>query len=209
MKTKNRAMRTWARVRQVRPRPWWVPVPDRGPCRVTRMTDASQWSLYQCLISSSWKEDRYASILIIRRNDDRRYAAAGFQVDLSCMGVKFAIGEFNVSRETIADLVELMSIGEVLEPCDPVLVAKILDVATDYADTLGLLPHEDYAWTRPLVGSMDTRACIVDIPTGQNGRPLFEADPGDNLSAVVNQLEAALGPNGFLFLAPLSTTPQG
>jgi hypothetical protein len=173
------------------------------------MTHAREWPLHQCLISSNWRQDRHATILVVRRNGERRYAAAGFQVDLSCMGIKFAIGEFNVSREIVADLVELMSIGEVFEACDPVLAAKVLDVGKQYADKLGISPHDDYAWTRPLVGSTDTSTCTESIPTGRDGRPLFQPEPGDNLAAVVNQLEEALGPDGFLFLAPLGTTPQG
>lgn len=201
-------MRRWARLRKPRTRPWWVPVPDRGIDRKTRMAQAASWTLEECLVSEGWRETGHATVVMVRKSDGGRFAAAGFQVDLSCLGIKCAIGEVNVDGEVVCDLLELMAIGEKLTRCNPLLAAKIVRTGCEYGAALGFVAHEDYDWTSQLLGGDDERACTETIPTGQNGKPLFEAEPGDDLSGVVAHLEASLGPDGFLFIAPLGTTPQ-
>ena len=173
------------------------------------MALSAQWPLQTCLVSAKWRDEGHATVVLVRKNDQGRYAAAGFQVDLSCLGIKCAIGEVNVDREVVTDLLDLLSIGDTLIPCDPVLAAKIVETGHAYGEALGFAPHDDYPWTRHILGSLDAANCTVPVQTGQNGKPLFEAEPGDDLGDVVGQLEATLGPHGFLFLAPLGTTPQG
>ncbi len=172
------------------------------------MKNAATWTLNECLVSSGWGETGHATVVMVRQSDKGRFAAAGFQVDLSCMGIKCAIGEVNVEREVAHDLVELLSIGETLVPCDPLLAAKIVHTGCEYGEALGFQAHADYDWTHQILGGIDEQGCATPIPTGQNGKPLFEAEPGDDLRSVVAHLEANLGPDGYLFIAPLGTTPQ-
>ena len=208
MTQRNRALRRWARFRQPRPRPWWVPLPAGGINRQTRMSESASWTLEECLVSEDWRDTGHATVVMVRKSEDGRYAAAGFLVDLSCLGIKCAIGEVNVDEEVICDLLELMSIGEHLIRCDALLAAKIVHTGHEYGEALGFETHEDYHWAAEILGGIDEAACAETIPTGQNGKPLFLAEPGDDLGGVVAHLEAQLGPDGFLFIAPLGTTPQ-
>jgi len=172
------------------------------------MERASAWPLTRCLVTAGWRDRAQVNVVFVRQNAHGRCAAAGFQVDLACLGIKCTVGEINVDPQVVEDLIELFSIDGELTACDPALAAKIVATGRAYGESLGFEAHEDDAWTRHLITPIDPTDCETPIHTGQGGKPLFQPEPGDDLGDVFGQLEARLGPDGFLMLAHLGTTPQ-
>jgi len=176
-----------------------LPSTSRGALR-----EAAHWPLYECLISSNWQQPgELAQILVARSSPDGGIAAAGFLVDLGCLGVKdalshvfFTTGEYEQFRRSYTGRQAMMK-------TDLDLAAKVIQEGIAYADRLGFKPQRDYRDAAILLEGANPQACSTPIPLGMDGKPFFISGPYDNVPRIMAQLEKAVGPGNSDFLIGL------
>lgn len=171
---------------------------------------AARWPLYECLISRGWQEPgELVQILIARSSPADGIAAAGFLVDLGCLGVKDALShlfsttrEYEQFRQTYSGLQPMMN-------TDLDLAAKVIQEGIAYADRLGFKPHRDYHDAAALLTGAHPEACSTPIPLGLDGKPFFISGPHDNVPRITAQLDRAVGPGNANFLIGLNDDDEG
>jgi hypothetical protein len=170
------------------------------------LRQAPEWPLYECLLSQVWQEPgQIAQALVARRSPAGQIAAGVFLIDLGCLGVKNGFARlFNSEQEYRQQLRQDVDRHQKMEKADLNLVAKVIQEAITYAQSLGFAPHPDSRRGMALLAGADPAACDIPIPLGDGtGKPFFVAGPYDNVRAIMARLEQAVGRDGFHYLAPL------
>lgn len=168
----------------------------RGRAPRARMRRAAASPLHDCLISEDWRESRLAT-LVISRDGPEGIAAGFFLVDLGCLGVKNCFAVPDYACEDYQAQLDRIGEDRQLVSCDPALARKIVEVAVDYAAGIGFRPNRDYRLAREIFGDIDAESCSETIPCGDAGKPLYVQGPDDDAEAILSQLEASVGPDGF------------
>jgi hypothetical protein len=163
---------------------------------------AAQWPLYECQVSRSWQEPGELVQILVARSAGDEIAAAGFLVDLGCLGVKDALTHILIPSE-YAEFRRTFTGIQPMTRADLNLAAKIIQEGIAYADRLGFKPHPDYRNAALLLADADPAACRTPIPLGMEGKPFYIPGPHDNPSRVVRQLERAVGPGNFHYVLEL------
>jgi hypothetical protein len=179
-----------------------VSVRHDAPARRTGLGAAADWPLHECVVSRTWKEPgELVQILVARRAGDE-IAAAGFLVDLGCLGVKDALSHVLSRREYEGFRQSFTSLQPMMR-ADLNLAAKIIQEAIAYAQRFGFSPHPDYRAAAALLADADPAACHTEIPLGIQGKPFFVPGPHDNVAKITKQLERAVGPSNFHYVFEL------
>ncbi len=141
-----------------------------------------------------------ALVLVARAGRRDRVSVCGYLVDTFCLGVKNTIGPERMRRR------ELLSFSRTYFRAfpSPPLPAPIEQAqhlvhgAVAFAAGLGFDPHPDFAAGRGHLGEL-SEPCAITF--GREGRPLYVPGPYDNPIAVMEQLSATVGTDGFAVAA--------
>lgn len=163
--------------------------------------ELAEHDLHECLVSANWREvEQLASVFVSRKIAEDKYATAAFLVDLGSQGVKEVIFASSLDPERYDGLkARLHGIHGDLEPCAPELATRILDTAVRFALALGFFPPDDYFAAREMLADFDPDAAGEDVPTGEQGLPLYVGDP-DAVEPIIEQIYRRTGPDGFASL---------
>lgn len=166
---------------------------------------AAKWPLLECLATKNWQNPgELIQIIVARESPDGEVAVGVFLVDLGCLGVKNAYAKLLSYRDEYQDLVrEPTTARQPMAPMHLNLAAKIVREGIEYARSLGFTPNRDYPDAAILLGDADPDAVRTPIPLGKDGKPFFVNGPYDNVPKIMNQLERAVGPGNFEFIAAL------
>ncbi|QDG52305.1 hypothetical protein FIV42_16635 [Persicimonas caeni] len=158
----------------------------------------ASYELHECLVSENWRDvEKLASVFVSRKVSEDKYVAAAFLVDLGSQGVKEVIFASSLGPDRYSGLKKrLQDIHGNLESSPPELAARILDTAVRFALALGFFPPDDYFAAREMLAEYDPDAAGEDVPTGEQGLPLYVGDP-DAFEPVVEQIYRRTGPDGF------------
>lgn len=171
-------------------------------------TPPTSWPVVEAWVSSGWHLPGALPQVVVVRQDagSGAVAAATFLVDLGCLGVKNADVKRYTSLEVFrATMFAMLDDLQPMEPIDLDSAAKIVREGLDYAESLGFVPHRDYAAAARCLEGADPDASAIDVPLGVNGEPFFVNGPYDDAPAVLAQLDNAVGRGNYttmLFAGP-------
>lgn len=171
----------------------------------------AHWQVYEVLLSQNWNQEAaLVTILVARRSPKEKLAAAGFLVDLGCLGVKDAVVRLYPSVSAYhQDMRQHYLSIQPMSPADLNLAAKIIVSGVRYAEQLGFHPHSVYLQAQHLLADADPEACPAAIPLGgPEGKPLFVAGPYDNARQIVNHLTRHVGAGNFHYLVTLGSEEE-
>ncbi len=176
-----------------------LPSTGRGALRA-----ASHWPLYECLISRSWQEPaELVQILVARSSPEGGIAAAGFLVDLACLGVKNALSHVFPATREYEEFRRSYTGTQPMMKADLDLAAKVIQEGIAYAGRLGFKPHRDYYDAATLLGGANPGACATPVPLGVDGKPFFISGPHDDVPRIMAQLDKAVGRGNAEFVIGL------
>jgi hypothetical protein len=139
-------------------------------------------------------------VLVARAGRGDRVSVCGYLVDTFCLGVKNTIGPERMRKRDLPSFVRLYFVAfpspALRAPIE--LAQHLVHGAVAFAAGLGFDPHPDFAATRGHVGEL-AEPCAFTF--GREGRPLYVAGPNDDPVAVMEQLRAAVGRDGFTVAA--------
>lgn len=170
-----------------------------GRSHLARMKRTGGWPLRETLIGEGWRESGLAQVLIARDRPGGGVAIGIFLVDLGCLGVKNCIADDDVTEVEYRALVDKLGSQEAMVPIDPASAVKLVTVGLEYAAGLGFKPERDYVLAREMFGDIDPEESDLEVPCGKAGLPCYVPGPDDDVDRVLSQLEARVGPDGFLF----------
>ena len=175
----------------------------RGKARrdMKKAAKFGRYRVHQCLISHSWRDERMANIIQVRKRPDGNYVVAGILVDLGCLGPKSAFLDVGVPPERFEDL--LSERQHEFEDCSPHLAAKISQKGALLAAHLGFsIPDEAFA-VMAIMERFDPEKSDEEVSLGANGKPLFVPGPNDDVRAILAHLDEHVGPEGYEFTSSL------
>jgi tetratricopeptide (TPR) repeat protein len=138
----------------------------------------------RCLINPSWQEEGVAGVVVVRRMPGSRFLAAGFLVDVFCLGVKDAMVRSGLTRRAVRAFLE--NLPWRLQEVAYQDARSVVLGAVEYARGLGFEPCRDWASAGELVESgkpFDRRFSF-----GREGRPLYIQGPFDDVASVMARL---------------------
>lgn len=161
--------------------------------------------IHECLMNEDIWNSGMGHVILSRKLPDGRFVLARFLVDVYCLGVKDAIGSiFDESK--YEDFFDFMDDQMEMVKIAPAFARKLIEGAVEYAASVGLQPHPNYAKVKPIFGEIETAECRDEFKFGCNGRPLFFAGPNDDLAkcyAIAAKLEETLGAGNFDVVLPM------
>jgi hypothetical protein len=141
-----------------------------------------------------------ALVLVARAGRHDRLSVCGYLVDTFCLGVKNTIGPARMRRRDLPSFSRTY-FGAFPSPPLPApieLAQHLVHGAVAFAAGLGFDPHPDYIGTRGHLGEL-SEPCAITF--GRGGRPLYVPGPYEDPIAVLEQLSATVGADGFAVAA--------
>ena len=158
-------------------------------------SQAAQRPIHAALVGTDLFEVGIGMAFLTREMPGGELAVAAFLVDVYCLGVKNAFFRV-VSPQEWAFLVQQYS----LKAIEPACLRKLVEGAVDYARSLDLAPHPDYAGAARLFGTLDAAECRVRYTYGKEGKPYYVSGPDDRPAQsrrIIATLSRRLGAEGF------------
>jgi hypothetical protein len=186
-------------------------IQQAGSVRAQRMRRYATAPIFNCLIQEGTFERGQGTIILARRPAVGTLAAAAFLVDTYCLGVKDAMFHVGPDEEVEA-MIDGMDATAPLVPVEPATARKLLHDVTDWARTLGLQPHSDYAEAEMLFGDVAVTDCREVFTFGLDGRPFYVPGPSETPAQVRRRFETLtrrLGLDGFDFALAEDTEDDG
>lgn len=123
----------------------------------------------------------------------------GCLVDTYCLGVKNAVGPKAMADEEFRDFTSRYFRSYDAPPVQvPLeLLQSLVLGAVEYAASMGLSPHPDFAAVRPSLGAWSGPR---PIRFGREGRPVYVQGPDDDAYRIVQTLRRHLGDGGFEYV---------
>jgi len=167
----------------------------------TKIRDARQYPLHECLINPSWEEDGLARVAVSRRQPDGNLLFGVYLVDTLCLGLKNTLcnTDFSPSRYR-TELVESVYRDDDPVQCSADMAHQIIYGAIAFAREFGFLPHRDFELSQYVLDKPDNFERTTEIEFGRDGKPLFIAGPDDNVPRILRQLESTAGHEQFDYI---------
>ncbi len=139
------------------------------------------------------------TVVVTRVLPDKRLVPAVALVDRTCMGIKNGFVQHPMTVPEFAKLVHSigLSYSAPMESCELLVGQSIVFHAIDYARSLGFTPHPDFP--APLFGPRPD--VLIDTPYARPEKPMYFSGPDDDVPRVLAQLERAVGPGNYLYVA--------
>jgi len=157
--------------------------------------EAEAWRAYDPGFGGS---EGLVSALWARVHRFDKLTVCGCLVDTYCLGVKNAIGPKIMTEEELRSFTRRYfgsyDAPPVAVPLE--LLQSLVLGAVEYAGSLGLSPHPDFAAVRPTLGAWSGPS---SIRFGKDGRPYYIQGPDDDTYRITQTLRRHLGDGGFGF----------
>ena len=164
----------------------------------------SKLHIHDCLINRNWKKSGIATIVLARKkkHSDKLIIAAYF-VDMKCLGIKDSLLLIDKSEAFYKDWLRNKTIKANMDliPIEPKVAFNIIYGAVDYAATLGFFPAKKYKTTKYLLDGEETVEHVDIHFGGEDGKPLFIANPYDNTAKILQILVKNVGKGNFNYIS--------
>jgi hypothetical protein len=172
---------------------------DAGlPARVLRAAEAP---IQHCLLSADLFELGIGT-MILARGVTRHHLAVGiFLIDVFCLGIKDAMFK-SLESDDLEIYLEATNAGSPPVPLQPSDARKLLRDLAAWSQSIGFVPHRDFAAVERIFGNISADESEADFPFGRDGKPLYIPGPYESATIIrrrIEQLLKHLGDDGFKF----------
>jgi len=165
---------------------------------------AREYPILGTWVIANWQESRITPVVVARRQAEDRVLIGNCLVDISCLGIKNAYSETDISPTRFQRELPDMFQGEP-EECSVALAHEIIYGGLEYAARYGFQPHRDF--TASLVDKVldppDAHPRTHNVKFGRDGKPFYVAGPYDDerkSRSVINTLMRTAGEGNFDYL---------
>jgi hypothetical protein len=160
--------------------------------------------IHCCPVHKQLFEMGIGIVVLARRLGTDQLAMASFLVDVYCRGIKDAAVQ-RLGRPEFEGLFAMMAEVAPNKPVQASYARKLLRDCAEYANSLGFLPHRDFAVAEELFGDVCADACDAAFRFGRDGKPAYMAGPYESQASIrktLGRLRKRLGDGGFTYIAP-------
>jgi hypothetical protein len=140
--------------------------------------------------------------VLVAREHGSTVSACGFLVDVWCLGVKNCNGPKTMDRRKLPDFAQVFfsAFSHPAVPAPLELGRHVVFGAVDYARSMGLEPHPDFAQCAGHLGEWQGSS---DITFGREGMPMYIQGPRDNTFGILTTLRRTVGDGNFHYFCQL------
>ena len=149
-----------------------------------------------CLVTTPDTPRTEQHVILQRRGIDG-HSIAAFMVDSMCLGIRQCVLKTGVTLGECERTLEVFEESMTFQDCEPAYARKLVENSAAYAHKLGLAPDRDFKQARMIFGDIDASECTEEIELGRKGVPHFDPGPEADIDRIIDQLERAVGPEGF------------
>lgn len=141
-------------------------------------------------------ESGLVGVLVARTTGHNRVTAAGFLVDVYCLGVKNAWPPKQMAASRLPGYTDkfFSAFSGQPIPAPPELARHLVYGAVDYARSLRFEPHADFTTAAELLGPWSPPSIIT---FGKNSVPFYLQGPYDDARQVMRTLQLTVGTGDF------------
>lgn len=153
----------------------------------------------KCYVQSLWKDTGMSSVFVTRAHKNGNLTVGLYLVDLKCLGIKYALYQFNIPGFRLQEMLSQSGGGSIIE-CDYTLAHNIIYGSKKYAEKFGFQPHKDWAVSQYILEPDDESTPLIDIEFGDDGKPHYISGPGDDIHFINNverTLEKSAGKDNY------------
>ena len=160
---------------------------------------ARKLAIHQCMLPANWQVIMKFPIIVSRKHINGNITFASFMVDLLCTGVKDVMYAVNLPEFELIGLIDNFLHNDIeMEECDYDLVHNIIYESLAYAEEFGIPPHHDFEIAEMILEEDTEDIPFIDIPLGQNGRPVLIMNPDDPKNSMYKRLmDKNVGPGNY------------
>jgi hypothetical protein len=176
-----------------------------GNTLARQVARAAAAPVLHCLLTESLHETGIGTLVLARGSALGQATAAGFLLDVFCLGVKDVMFRA-MERRQLATYLDMLGAATPLLPVDPGYARKLLRDLVLWSGSLGFQPHPDFATVERLFGDVDPQACETAFEFGHGGKPLYVPGPSESPLLIrhrMDQLSGQLGSEGFDYIVPV------
>ena len=163
-------------------------------------------TILECWVSSNWKKENLAHIIIVRQHASGNITLCAYLVDLACLGIKNTLYRYNLSQEDYDYyLKQVEANGITFEKISYDMAHNIIYAGLEYAEGMGFKPHRDFEnITEYFLEEDNDDIPLIEIECGgMNGKPLY-VNTGLESPArekqILDQLKKSVGEGNYNFL---------
>ncbi len=159
--------------------------------------------LHECLINSTWEDDRLAKIIISRKHPNNKISATYIEVDLAATGVLYSNTKLLLTDIDYKSIVSYWS-SETFIKAEYNLLHNIINTAIKFARGMGLLAYHIYLEEdHHILEKDETKIEHIDIKVGDKNNKVHyiqtERHPTWVAIGVVQALNKNLGEGNFIY----------
>lgn len=156
----------------------------------------------KCYITEDWKSEGLCQILITRNHNNGNVSYALFMVDITCLGVRDTIYNYNYSFKELQETI-LNGYGDLkFIECEYPLAHNIIYGALAFAEDLEIKPCKDWQISSQILEEDTEDIEFIDIEFGKDGKPFLSTTDPVVFQKYYNHLVATIGADNFKFIAP-------
>jgi hypothetical protein len=166
------------------------------PARVLR---ASHAPIQHCFLTESLFQIGMGTLVLARGVTRHHIELSSFLIDVFCLGIKDVMFE-SVEGEAFEMYVEATDAGSPMVSVDPSYARKLLRDLAAWSQSIGFVPHRDFAAVERMFGDVSADASDAVFRFGRDGKPVYIPGPNDDgplIQRRVAQLRKYLGDDGF------------
>lgn len=168
----------------------------KSPVKYIKEGNARKLPIVKCFITNEWETSRNASVIVIREHVTGNLTIGFYLVDLLCVGVKNTFYLFNEPPLKFQE--KLGAIQANSTECSYDMAHNMVWASVDFAAEFGIEPVKEFEVTKYILEEDDENIPLIDIETGENGKPLLFLVPNDpRKQYYINCLDKALGVGNY------------
>ncbi len=157
--------------------------------------------IYECWITSNWKNSGLASICISRIHSNGNLTLGMYLVDLYCLGLKDTTYRFNFFRSDYNELIDDMKEKQEMTKIDYPLAHNIIFAGIEYADELGFKPPKEFTSVTQYILEEDNDDIeLIEIECGHDGEPFYIKSENTSIAqfhSILNTLNKSVGEGNY------------
>ncbi len=135
--------------------------------------------------------------IFVTRIDGNQYLVGSYLVDYWCLGIKNVLGPRKLNRTRYEAMVDkaYSTFGQDYKEITLEQAQAILFGAVEYAQKLGLQPHQDWSKAKKHLGPPAEN--LLPIEFGRKGKPYYVNGPYENPDKIIATLRETVGEGNF------------
>lgn len=150
-----------------------------------RVLGAAEAPIQHCLLPTNLFEVGMGPLILARGATPDYLTMSAFLLDVFCLGIK-DVAFRKIEGEALAYYLD--AAGTPMAAVEPSLARKLLRDLAAWSQSIGFVPHRDFAVVERLFGDVDPNVSDAVFQFGRDGKPFYIQGPGESPQLALRRL---------------------